>query len=339
MIDVLTSRGLPAGCRRLADYLKKGVCDGVVDPFEDVLYAQGGRPVGPEGGHFTPQEILTMDWLAEKRGRGHPRVRRSDRRSETDGAPAGRAQGGQRVKILAVSDIESKYLWDRFEPNYLADVDLIISCGDLKATYLSFLATFSRAPVLYVCGNHDADYVKRPPEGCVCIDDKVYTFRGVRIAGLGGSMRYKPGPFQYTERQMERRAWRLEGRIRRAGGVDILVSHAPVRGCNDGSDPAPPRLCVLRRHDRQMAAPAVFARALPLELRPFPARADAGRHARRQRVRALQAGPRHPRAAAAAGKAPLFLLFQNPRRALTGASEKTARRGGELYYQVQQLRE
>ena len=65
MIDVLTSRGLPAGCRRLADYLKKGVCDGVVDPFEDVLYAQGGRPVGPEGGHFTPQEILTMDWLAE----------------------------------------------------------------------------------------------------------------------------------------------------------------------------------------------------------------------------------------------------------------------------------
>ena len=65
MIDVLTSRGLPAGCRRLADYLKKGVCDGVVDPFEDVLYAQGGRPVGPESGHFTPQEILTMDWLAE----------------------------------------------------------------------------------------------------------------------------------------------------------------------------------------------------------------------------------------------------------------------------------
>ena len=140
------------------------------------------------------------------------------------------------MKILAVSDIESKYLWDRFEPNYLADVDLIISCGDLKATYLSFLATFSRAPVLYVCGNHDADYVKRPPEGCICIDDKVYTFRGVRIAGLGGSMRYKPGPFQYTERQMERRVWRLEGRIRRAGGVDILVSHAPVRGCNDGSD-------------------------------------------------------------------------------------------------------
>lgn len=37
---------------------------------------------------------------------------------------------------------------------------------------------------------------------------------------------------------MERRVARLSSKIRRMGGVDIIVAHAPVRGCNDGEDPA-----------------------------------------------------------------------------------------------------
>ena len=36
-----------------------------------------------------------------------------------------------------------------------ADIDLVISCGDLKADYLSFIATMIAVPVLYVHGNHD----------------------------------------------------------------------------------------------------------------------------------------------------------------------------------------
>ncbi len=66
MIDVLYSRGLPAGTQRLAQILKKGICDGSLDPFEGPVTAQGGRIVTPgEDGRFSPQEILTMDWLAE----------------------------------------------------------------------------------------------------------------------------------------------------------------------------------------------------------------------------------------------------------------------------------
>ena len=103
------------------------------------------------------------------------------------------------MKILAISDVESKYLWDYFQPEKLEGVDLILSCGDLKASYLTLLATFTHAPLLYVHGNHDTDYQRRPPEGCTCIEDTVYEVNGVRIAGLGGSVRYKPGPFQYTE--------------------------------------------------------------------------------------------------------------------------------------------
>ncbi len=110
------------------------------------------------------------------------------------------------MKILVLADEESKSLYEYFSPEKIKGVDLIISCGDLKASYLTFFATFSHAPLLYVKGNHDGHYEERPPEGCVCIEDDIFVFRGVRILGLGGSMEYIPGADnQYTERRMERR--------------------------------------------------------------------------------------------------------------------------------------
>ena len=104
------------------------------------------------------------------------------------------------MKILAISDVESKYLWDYFQPEKLEGVDLILSCGDLKASYLTLLATFTHAPLLYVHGNHDTGYERTPPEGCECIEDKLVEVNGLRILGLGGSARYSGGPHQYTER-------------------------------------------------------------------------------------------------------------------------------------------
>ena len=142
------------------------------------------------------------------------------------------------MKILAVADEESRYLWDHFSPDKLRGVDLILSCGDVSPQYLSFLATFSRAPVLYVHGNHDAVYEHTPPESCICVEDTIYEYGGVRVLGLGGSIRYKPGPFQYTQQQMERRRRRLWLALRRHGGFDILLTHAPALGVNDGPDRA-----------------------------------------------------------------------------------------------------
>ena len=140
------------------------------------------------------------------------------------------------MKILAIADNESPYLWDYFEKSKLEGIDLIISCGDLKAEYLSFLATFTSAPVLYVHGNHDERYVDKPPEGCICIDDTIYVYNGVRILGLGGSMRYREGEFQYTEWQMKRRVHKLLPKIIWHRGLDILVTHAPAYELNDGRD-------------------------------------------------------------------------------------------------------
>lgn len=141
------------------------------------------------------------------------------------------------MKILVVADKESKNLWDFYEPGKLDGIDLIISCGDLDPQYLSFLATFVTCPVLYVKGNHDDIYVKKEPEGCICIENKVYVHEGIRIAGFGGSMRYKEGINQYTQKEMLHKVNRLRPAIFRKKGIDILVTHAPARKIGDGEDP------------------------------------------------------------------------------------------------------
>ena len=140
------------------------------------------------------------------------------------------------MKILAVSDEECTALWDYYVPGRLDGYDLIISCGDLKPEYLSFLVTMGRCPVIYVHGNHDTAYDKNPPEGCDCIDDHLIVYNGVRILGLGGCRWYHPGEHQYTDQQMRRRIRKLRWKLRRAGGVDIVVTHTPPNGLGDGDD-------------------------------------------------------------------------------------------------------
>lgn len=36
------------------------------------------------------------------------------------------------MKILVVSDEKSTYIWDYFDASKFKDIELIISCGDLK---------------------------------------------------------------------------------------------------------------------------------------------------------------------------------------------------------------
>ena len=140
------------------------------------------------------------------------------------------------MKILAISDVVCPALCDFFGPGRVDGYDLIISCGDLKPQYLSFLVTLTRVPLLYVHGNHDGIYETRPPEGCDCIEDDLIVYKGLRILGLGGTPRYSPGPHQYSEAQMRWRIFKLKWKILKHRGVDIVVSHAPLAGVGDGDD-------------------------------------------------------------------------------------------------------
>ena len=141
------------------------------------------------------------------------------------------------MKILVLADQKSKYLYDFYEPDKLKDIDLIISCGDLSPNYLSFFVTLCNVPLLYVRGNHDDKYEKTPPEGCICIEDEVFVYEGIRILGLGGSMEYIPGASnQYSERRMRKRVRKLRYKLWRHRGFDILVAHAPAYQVNDLED-------------------------------------------------------------------------------------------------------
>ncbi len=142
------------------------------------------------------------------------------------------------MKILLLADEPVPALWEHLDKRRLEGVELVLSCGDLPAAYLSFLTCFTSAPILYVHGNHDGRYEKEPPEGCVCVENRIYVHDGLRVLGLGGSMRYKPGPHQYTEAQMARRALAMTLPLLRRGGFDVLLTHAPARGIGDDTDRA-----------------------------------------------------------------------------------------------------
>jgi Icc-related predicted phosphoesterase len=133
----------------------------------------------------------------------------------------------------------------------------VLSCGDLPFDYLEYLVSRLDVPLLYVPGNHDPnlrlpesnwsplqfDVPVPGPDGCENIEGRIVEAHGLRIAGLGGSLRYKAGPNQYSQAQMRWRALHLEfrvrlKRVRNRRKLDILVTHAPPFGLADANDAA-----------------------------------------------------------------------------------------------------
>ena len=138
------------------------------------------------------------------------------------------------MRILALADEPSDRLWSDRCRDALSGIDLILSAGDLPSSYLSFITCFTNAPVIYVHGNHDDKYAQKPPEGCLCADGKIVQLKGVRILGLGGSLRYRPDAVNmYSEQEMEDRIRSLRWNLRSTGGFDILLTHSPIRGVGD----------------------------------------------------------------------------------------------------------
>ena len=153
------------------------------------------------------------------------------------------------MKILAVSDMEVDRLYSAKASEYFRDVELVLGCGDLPYEYLEFLVCTLNVPLLYVPGNHDPAYNSRNraahAEGCQYLDRKVKRVKGLNIAGIGGSIRYKPdSPNQYTQADMKRHLlffsrklfWH---RLRNGNSLDFVIAHSPPLGVYKGNT-APP---------------------------------------------------------------------------------------------------
>ena len=65
VIDVTLSEALPEGVRLLAGILKKGICEGTLDPFARRIVDQRGIVRNDGSAEFSPVELLKMDWLCE----------------------------------------------------------------------------------------------------------------------------------------------------------------------------------------------------------------------------------------------------------------------------------
>ena len=65
VIDVICSKYLPIGTKRLVDLLKSTICSDVFNPFSGILYSQSGIVTDDPNGSLSPEEIMTMDWLAD----------------------------------------------------------------------------------------------------------------------------------------------------------------------------------------------------------------------------------------------------------------------------------
>lgn len=65
VIDVVCSRYLPIGTKRLIELLKSTISSDVFNPFSGVLYSQEGVVQDKPNQSMLPEEIMTMDWLAE----------------------------------------------------------------------------------------------------------------------------------------------------------------------------------------------------------------------------------------------------------------------------------
>jgi len=122
-----------------------------------------------------------------------------------------------------------------------SDVDVVVSCGDMPSVYLEFISSVLNKPLLYVRGNHDEHYTQKPPGG-EDLHKRIVKFKGLRFAGLEGSMQYNRGLIQYTDGQMMGMVMRMAPRLTAhrlvSGGppVDVLVTHSPPRGIHDEKD-------------------------------------------------------------------------------------------------------
>jgi uncharacterized protein len=151
------------------------------------------------------------------------------------------------MRILSLSDTIVSLIYSPLIRSRHAGVDLVLGCGDLPYDYLEYVLSSLDVPLFYVRGNHDkalehpAGGQRSAPHGGIDLHGQHLSYRGLLLAGIQGSLRYRPGPYQYTQSEMWWQVFRLvpgllRNRLVYGRYLDVFVTHAPPTGVHDADD-------------------------------------------------------------------------------------------------------
>jgi Icc-related predicted phosphoesterase len=151
------------------------------------------------------------------------------------------------IKVLSLSDIPVQFIYSAQVRRRFADAEIVIGCGDLPYYYLEYVLGSLDVPLFYVRGNHDKEIEyesegeRAAPVGGINLHRKVINEQGLLLAGVEGSLRYRKGPFQYSQADMWFHIFRLVpallvNRALYGRYLDIFVTHSPPAGIHDKSD-------------------------------------------------------------------------------------------------------
>jgi uncharacterized protein len=151
------------------------------------------------------------------------------------------------MKILSLSDTVVDMIYSPAVREKFHDVDMVLDCGDTPYYYLEYVVCMLNKPTFFVRGNHskvmeyDSTEPRAHAHGAKDLHCRNVYCKGLLLAGVEGSLRYHPGPFQYTQREMWMKVFSLlpglfRNRILRGRFIDVFVTHASPWGIHDQPD-------------------------------------------------------------------------------------------------------
>ncbi len=150
-------------------------------------------------------------------------------------------------RILSLSDVVVSFIYSSQIRVSFSDVDLVLGCGDLPYYYLEYIVSTLDVPLFFVRGNHGKvlEYgeagTRSGPLGATDLHCRCVNHAGLLLAGVEGSLRYREGPYQYSQGEMWINVLKLVPYLYRnflfyGRYLDVFISHAPPWGIHDQVD-------------------------------------------------------------------------------------------------------
>jgi nucleotide-binding universal stress UspA family protein/Icc-related predicted phosphoesterase len=147
----------------------------------------------------------------------------------------------QLVQVLAISDRITGILITENAKEEFQNIELLLACGDIPYYYIENVMRNFGIPTFYVRGNHDnleefgTNGIRREPVGAINLDSYVTNHNNILMVGFEGSVRYKIGPFMYTQTEMWIKVLNIIpkliwNKLTQGRFIDIIISHAPPWG-------------------------------------------------------------------------------------------------------------